>query len=513
MLDFSKPQRQSVRSIFIYVLKGVKGILFYLLYLAYSSKSDSQYGRWISLGLTVIIGMSSLISPIFQYLYFKFHIEDDELIIQKGFLNKERKAIPIQRIQSVNINQNIVQRALQIVSLEVETAGSSTKELHIPGLNRKVADGLKTALNQAREGLQVEQDTNLTNIGVQPGNLEEAVLLPESSKQDAQSTEPVMQLDLVDLLKVGLTQNHLKSGVLAISLVLGLYYQFRDPIQELTGGVLDDYSWKSTVAGTTVKLFLMGLVAFSFMSVAVSLLLAINKYWGFQITSKKEYLEVTMGLLNKKEIKIPLQKIQVLEYHSNPLRRWLGFKTAQIFQAQSGDTKLPGVSVPACDAAMQERLYQIIFKTSIPKAEDHLKANPVSHARLNFYICAIPAFLVIAILVYLEHYFHAIPVLLLLAFSIILAYKYGKNCSVATTSGFMVLQKGWLFTTQIYVPDYKMQAVENWRSIFLKRRKELHLKFHTASGARGIKYTDEQAARDLYNRVNNKIIVDQRAWM
>lgn len=484
------------------------------------------YG-WYMTAFIIFIAVMSVLSPVLKYIYFTFHIDDDELIIQKGFLQKERKAIPLERIQSININQNVVQRILGIVSLEVDTAGSKTKELEIPGLERAFASQFKELLQERKEEIieQVSEASNdsesltlenASDVTMQADKENEypSAEQVQSIKTPQDTTEVViLQLSILDLLKVGITQNHLKSAGLAIGVAFGSWYKIKDIVEQYFEEWLQQFSLENVVSGTSVGLAIAAVISFLFFSVVISMLLAINKYWDFSIVKKGTDLEVKMGLFNKKEIKIPLSKVQILEFHSNPLRKLLSFQTAQIYQAQSTNNKLSSVSVPACKEAHRIMLQQLIFKQPVEETEQELHCNPFSYARLAFYVISVLATPLVIAAIYFEVYAGVGLVIAVAFFLVFAAFMYGKNSKVIKDDDFVVFKKGWIFPQIIISPVFKTQAVEKWRSIFLKRRREAHFKLHSAAGTRGLRYLEEIAVNKLINTINNEVIGSEEKWM
>ncbi|MFT6095646.1 MAG: putative membrane protein [Nonlabens sp.] len=527
MLDLSTPQRQSKKIIAFYLYKSIKGLLLYFVFAAVGTNSMGKYGMFMT-AFIAFIALASLVSPVLKYLYFTFHIEGDELIIQKGLLQKERKSIPLERIQSININQNVVQRILGIVSLEVDTAGSKGKELEIPGLEKAFASEFKELLQERKEEINVEEEVienaqkyfvDSNNDGYEGALLEATEKIPAIPSQKTRTTArnltetTILQLGILDILKVGITQNHLKSGGLAIGLAFGSWFQVNELLEEYLGDWIQQFSMENVISSTSAGLVFIALVLFLFFSVVISVALAINKYWDFSIVKKGTDLEVKMGLFNKKEIKIPLKKVQILEFHSNPLRKLLGFQTAQIFQAQSTENKQGSVSVPACKEVHRMMLQNLIFKQPVETTEQELKCNPYSHAKLRFYILSVFLLPLVGAAFYVEEYAGIVLLILLFCISIFMAFMYGKNSRVIKDEDFVVFKKGWLFPQTVISPIFKTQAVEKWRSIFLKRRKEAHLKLHTAAGTRGLRYLHEDQLNQLITSVNNEVICSEEKWM
>ncbi|WP_292891211.1 PH domain-containing protein [Nonlabens sp.] len=512
MLDLTIPQRQSKKIILFYLFKSIKGLILYFLFAAIGTKSMGAYG-WYMTAFIGFIAVISLLSPVLKYIYFTFHIEDDELIIQKGFLQKERKAIPLERIQSININQNVVQRILGIVSLEVDTAGSKAKELEIPGLERSFASQFKELLQERKEKIVEEMDAT-SGVVTENKKADFSDESTTSAKMSQVITEVViLQLSVIDILKVGITQNHLKSAGLAIGVAFGSWYKIKDIVEQYFGEWLGQFSFENVVSGTSIGLAVAAVISFMFFSVVISMLLAINKYWDFSMVKKGTDLEVKMGLFNKKEIKIPLSKVQILEFHSNPLRKLLNFQTAQLYQAQSTDNKLGSVSVPACKEVHRILLQHLIFKQPVEETEQELYCNPFSYARLAFYVISAVAIPLLGAAIYFEVYVALGPVVAISFFLVFAAFMYGKNSKIIKDDDFVVFKKGWIFPQIIISPVFKTQAVEKWRSIFLKRRREAHFKLHSAAGSRGLRFLEEVALNKLMNTINNEVICSEEKWM
>ncbi|GAL76399.1 hypothetical protein YdbT homolog [Nonlabens ulvanivorans] len=250
----------------------------------------------------------------------------------------------MERIQSINITQNIAQRVLGLVAVEIDTAGSKAKELEIPALDRHFAEQLKALFVREKQKKAVEASP-ITYV--ETSDTEDIPSVKNDSKI-------ILQLSFIDLLKVGITQNHLRSGGLAIGVVVGFWYKIKDVVENFFGDIFEsvDVDIEQAVKqpeafGSSILLIGIGaIIIFIIASVVVSLVMSINKFYDYKMELKDDYLEVRMGLLSKKEIKIPLSKIQLLEFHSNPLRKLLDFKTARIYQAQSQNNQISSVEVP-----------------------------------------------------------------------------------------------------------------------------------------------------------------------
>src|SRR6185369_16196082 len=119
----------------------------------------------------------------------RFYIEHDELIIKKGFIRRKVITIPLQKIQSVHIEQTWLHQLADVVKVKIDTAGSEKTEAVIDAIKVNKAEQLKAFLLQAH----------------QPALAEGITALP------AQVEAPVIHLSFGDLLKLGLSANHIQA--------------------------------------------------------------------------------------------------------------------------------------------------------------------------------------------------------------------------------------------------------------------------------------------------------------
>lgn len=530
MLDLSLPTRQSKKSIMYYLFNNIRGLFMFGLYAVFGMGSWSNF-LWTT-AVTLVFTAIAIVAPVLKYYFFTFHIAQEELIIQQGLLYKQRKAVPLDRIQSININQNFLQRILGIAALEVETAGSSHKEIEIPALDYAFAKAIKNTLQQEIQtakqeeaALQVaSQETTEVLQNDQPATAGTAINASEAVQQNKKSqTAPqtILQLSLLDLLKVGLTQNHLRSGGVALGVVIGFWYKIKDVVENYYGDPFEnwDENLEKTVRSSTFHLADYAVVGFSaflafcIVAVLVSMVVAINKFWDYTMSQDGESLEITMGLFNKRTVKMPLSKVQFIEFHSNPLRKALGYKTARIFQAQSQDNPATAIEVPACKQPFMNTLQELIFNEPIKITTAVLRPNPWSYARLSVYIMS--AFIIPALVVsvYFNFVFGIVISIIILVLTAIVNYKIGARSLIERDDSFIIFKKGWLLPKTIIIPIYKVQSVELWRSIFLIQKKEMHVTLHTAAGSRKLKYLKESEIKTLAHEIHSEVIQTSRSWM
>ncbi len=94
------------------------------------------------MALPVIILVRSLI----DYFYFRFFIANDELVIRKGLISKKTITIPLQKIQAVHIEQNLLHQLAKVAKVKIDTAGSEKTEAVIDALEVPKAEAIERFL-------------------------------------------------------------------------------------------------------------------------------------------------------------------------------------------------------------------------------------------------------------------------------------------------------------------------------------------------------------------------------
>ena len=164
--SFTQPVRQSYVAIIMIVYKYYKIILRQiipiLLIIFVGGSNNANRNTYILYGV-IAIAVISMVVAIIAFFRFYFHIEDDELIVQKGILVKKKTSIPFDRIQTVNIEQNLIHQMFNVVKVEIDTAGSNKNEFEFDAISGALADELRS-LVLARKKTSVHTDTSGTEM-------------------------------------------------------------------------------------------------------------------------------------------------------------------------------------------------------------------------------------------------------------------------------------------------------------------------------------------------------------
>ncbi|HEX8333748.1 MAG TPA: PH domain-containing protein [Segetibacter sp.] len=295
------PQRQSPAAIFILILKSaidlLKGIWPFVLIYIFRKKKEGAVLVFIS--MLICFTLLATITAFVRYWFYKFHIDDDKLVIQSGWLKKKTLTVPLKNILAVHLEQSIWQRVLQVVKVSIDSAGSEKTEVKIDALSVKKAEQLK------------------------------AFLLSDVRSTQAQQTEEKIErnmqtrLSAGDLLKFSLTSNHLETFLIIISLSLNLLDDIKDAFNIDSWGIMESYAMK--MASQTAMAVSILVIAVALLSIVFSIIRTVLKFFNYTIEEMPQGWKVSFGLTNHQQRIIPSNKIQILSWKANWLRRKINF--------------------------------------------------------------------------------------------------------------------------------------------------------------------------------------------
>ena len=481
--DLSQPQRQSLLGVVVYILRNMRALAALAFsFFAFGAINTSIWLVFALVALPIVIIF--LVFAYYQYSNFTFQVNGEELIIHKGVFVKDRLVVEVDRIQSIQITENLIQRILGVVALRVDTAGSKGSELEIPALERPKAEKLKSLLYQKKDAIledaRVEQEGVVQNKNGEPSDPTE------------ETGEVLVHLTILDLIKVGITENHLRTGFIALAFVFGTFSQYWEYLQDYFSDSVDTYTEQALNAGFAALTFFV--IAFAVFSVLISVVRTFLRFYDLKATLKSEAVEVNTGLLKRNESRVPIRKIQFIQWEGNPLRKAVGYESAKIKQSNSmGETEREQkIEIPALKSDETQKLIQGVFE-GFSEPEVSIDASSWAYARFNFiigFLILIPA----AVFLYFQVGWVAASVFLIAPIIAIFGYFYGQTVRIQYSKNYMVIRKGLFFTRRIVIPSYKIQALSVDGNLFIDRRHLRHVSFYTAAGTRSIRYLHEREA-------------------
>jgi len=271
-------------------------------------RSDHFFETILLFGVWGVAALLAFVGGIIKWRTFVYWFEDGELRVTYGLFVKKKRYIPFERIQSLNYNEGVFHRIFGLVKVQVETAGSKggKPEVELTAIRKAAADIIELEMRHAKNEAVQQQD--------QVQVVEEAIPTPM-----------MYHMSMRDLLVLATTSGGI--GVV-LSGLAAVASQFSDIIPyETVFHELADF--------VKIGAFLVALTVMVVLIVAwiVSVVITLINYYDYTVRIEEEKLIITKGLLEKKRITLPLNRIQAIRIVENPLRQLTGFTTVVVESA------------------------------------------------------------------------------------------------------------------------------------------------------------------------------------
>ena len=499
LAELSKPTRQSPVAVVFILLKFLRMSIrqFWPIILLLFLNTRDKMELYIAFSVLIIATYNLIISLLSYYRYY-FHIEGDQLIIQKGIFRKKKVSIPFDRIQTVNFEQNFLHQILQVVSLKIDTAGALGSELSIEALDRSLADDLRSYIMDQKEIAQAE-DSSEAEAGV--GD-------ELKSSQAKVAKILVLKLKAEDLLKVGISQNHLRTLGLMMAFLGGFYNYIDEP--EVIEKIFSFMSINRDSVWNTLWLSIPFVII---LSILISLFNTLLRYYDLTVWKTEKGFQLVAGLFTRKESAARYPKIQMLRWYTGPVKRIFSLFTVRLFQAASAEVQaLQAISIPGCFEKDVEEIQQAIFPSEVLEFEHELMIDPSYVGRMTLYIGILPSVLAIAASMYWLNWYSAL-FLLLIPLTYSLTYFFRKKFRLYTNAGAIKIKRGIIMTHWTMLEVYKVQSVNLTQSIYQRRHGLADVEIFTAAGSVEVPYLKLAEAVSIKDYLLFKVESTRLSWM
>jgi putative membrane protein len=495
---FSEPTRQSILAIALIIVKYIRVIIrqiwpLLLILVVGKGKNIEQY---IGIALAVI-GLVSMVWAILSYFRFYFYLDEDELIIEKGVLRKTKLNIPFDRIQTINFQQNLLHQFLQVIELEIDTAGSKGTEFSIDALSKDQAELLREVLLSKKAEAKQE-------------NKEDSPLEVEWQTELEEEKELVLQLFPLDLLKIGISQNHFKS----FGLILFFLFWLQDSLDDF-GLPVGDYYENAYEYGLKAGLMVLLILAIlvTIVSFLISLIRTVIQYFDLRFWRIGSRFKLVSGLFTRREASALDNKIQVLTWSNNPLKKLFGYYDVQLKQASSVQiTAKKSIRIPGCFRDQVDFLknswlgHDIWREMKLEQVSIHYLYRRILYSTLFTSLGAITCYYFDQ-QVLMVFFIFLIPYFILTSILSYKKMKFGMNDEV------VYIGKGMFGNQHAILPIYKIQSVKLKQTPYQYRRNLASLVLYIASGKLTIPYIPLELAEKINDYFLYRVESDFRHWM
>jgi putative membrane protein len=404
----------------------------------------ASQGRW---WLVALIAGGSLVVSIggllIRWLKLEYRVGEHEIRIDSGFLERNSRAIPFDRIQDVDIEQGPVQRLLGLAQVRFETgaaAGGNDGILHTISLER--AEALRRLVRANRT--RVSALAPATPLGT---------ALAEG--------EPLFAMTNRRLVIAGLFNFSLAvlAGLFGLSQTVGDVAGF-DPFSRSfwNEALAQSAPLQAYFLAHQIAVVLAGAVLLLAIGTATGIVRTVLRDYRFRLDRVARAFRRRRGLLTLTDVSLPLARVQAAIVATGPLRRALGWFELKL-QSLAHDEAGKGDHVVA-PLAHPEEIEGILAELGWPSAPPEPTWKNVSRAYLHLFLLAmVPLALIGAAQALFLPLLGAVSLIAVAAASLVRILAWPRT-RYALDGEHLFIEGGWWNQHRLLLPRTKVQSAD-----------------------------------------------------
>jgi putative membrane protein len=454
MSDFQRQHPVAAVSRALGLIRG--NFVTILVFLFVGARSDSfPFLWWIAGGVGFL-----LIAGFVNWWRFLYKVEDDTLHIKSGILVRKDLYLTRDRIQVIDVTSGILQRIFGLVRLDIQTAGSSSRQAAIDAITVDNAREINRLLRPEKSGDSAE--------GAREDSVES-----EIKKENVKS----IKLPVKELLIASSTSG---SFGIALSLIATVFSQVEPLISE---SEMYEYLIGLIPSDADIAVILTTIGAFIVFAWLISFFSTLFKYGNFQLDIKEDEIVVSRGIFEKKRITIPYNRIQAIHVAEGMIRQPLGYASLHLESAGYGDEKGSGsfVLFPLIGRGEIQSLLQAVLPDYNRGVEGF--KPPFRSLRRYIFRSSVLVTLITGGLYWilsLNMWIWLLPLL-----SIFWGWMRFKDAATGWDGDLFVIRSRFLSKSTAYIKKKRIQDFSLHQSFFQRYRGLCSMKMYVASGDHG----------------------------
>ncbi|WP_285769479.1 PH domain-containing protein [Peribacillus sp. SI8-4] len=444
----SEPKRLHPVAVLLNILKSIKELVVpFVLVIVIPGRNEGIPGWVQPLAISVIV-LFLIIHAFLQWLRFTYRMEDGEFRIESGVFVRKKRYIKLDRIHSIDISQGIIQRIFRLVKVNIETAGGTQ------------ADAVLSAIGK--------RDAGRINAFISTEKNKTAIDVPEMEKdrhsrhEGAVEASSVYKQTLPQLVAMAAT-----SG--AVGVFLSGAIAFISQFDEIIPFDRIFKNYEAFIGMGTIILTAFAIVGLLAVYVLATVSM-VMKYASFTVMKTGEELIISRGLLEKRQLTIPIHKIQGIRVIENLVRKPLGFATVYLEYAGGSVEDKESLTIMLFPF-IKKKLLQAKLGEMLPAYQTISEMTPIPKRALSRYVFRKAVF-IIPIIGVLSWFFKPWGFLSLILFPLGIFWAYMEYKDAAwNIDGDLLLLSHRLFSKQTLIMQRsRIQAICYKRSWFQSRK-------------------------------------------
>ena len=444
----------------------------------------------------IVFVLGTAVHAFLRYWYFRYAFTDDSILIRDGVFRKRQLDIKFERVQGINTSQNIVFRLFGLVTVNLDTAGSTGQEGHLPAVGRPLAEELRERIRRTPKV---------------------AIEAADGEQRPSAGARTLVRLHGGDIVRIGLSSSR-------IFLVLVLLGPLSRALEEKGNQWVEESALLQALGAaqfsvaSAVALALALVLAVLALLLALSIVGALLRYHDYELLTDGDVLRSSGGLLTRHEQSVQHVKVQSLYVFQNfVLQRFRRYRL-RTRQATSGrSTAASRFEVPLCTGELLPEFASEIFGDERgglaldPRDPNFGRISPY-YLRSRLLVGGLLPALAATAVSWPGTGTPALLWLLWIPLAAVVVWLRYRRYGIAIAANGAAFRRGFIGTRVVVWLHRKVQRVSLSQSPFQRRRGLATVKFWLAAGSVTVPFVDYRQAARLRDYVLYRVESSQRAW-
>jgi putative membrane protein len=492
--EYSKERRLHPLTI---VYRGIVSLPQFAIVL-YFAFSQGRMEEWVSILISFLYLFIAFPFIALNYFYFSFFINPHEIVIKSGVFSRRVRHLPLNKIQNIEVTQNLLQRILGLAKVMIETAGDIETEGHLEFVSKKDAENISAVIRDQQSRL-----AEMQAIPIDPANQAKGTI---KGKEPSNEEELLFSMSLID---------NVRQGMLSFRpwLIFIVFWVFTTAQQFY---LIPDI--ETTIDKNFISIFegfnsfylaifiIIGLIISIILSWLIDILITVINFYGFKLSLVNGKLFTEQGLFSRRKGTIPIKKLQSMIIKSNFIRRYFDLWSLDLETAGfSLKIKRAEIAVPLAPKAriieLASRLKPFIYPDEFRK----VSKKTIKRAIIKYLLVIVIPYSTICYLV--PEFLWLLFLSPILYFFALINYRYR---GYYLDDSWLIIRQGYFIQRITLIPIEKIQSINIVQSFFQRRLNLSSLFIDTAATGSladaSIIDIEDFEADSLAKEINNKLL-------
>ncbi|MGH4050141.1 MAG: PH domain-containing protein [Clostridium sp.] len=450
-------------TIFSEIFKSLKDSMFPLIIFLVSlgSKIPKKYGgNYTEILIVIIFLILIVVLSILRWMKNEYSFNNEGIYLKYGVFEVHERTLPFSQVHSADISSSLVQRIFNVCKLEIDTLGGDKKSEISILLSKDEALRVKEVIfNASKEKNKVE------------------IAQKDNTRK--------FTCSLKDLFVMATMSTKIIAGFF-------IMFAFYSKIEDILPDELKNWaessindSVKDVSRVDIIKYIVILILIILLISWIISVLITVIKYYKFEVVREEDNIKLSYGLLDKKEVTIPVKRIQSITIVEGLIKKSFGYFSLNVETIGYGKDK--GESTMICPIA-KKKILNKFFEDIIPEMNITYDLMKSPRRALKGFLLVNLIGYIIAIALIVKFAPYGYYVFILLPIIVIWQYiQFGDN-GMYTGDDLVVLRYRKLSRETVIVQRECVQSMEKIQNIFQKKKSIAKFKVTIAGDIVGKSY-------------------------